>query len=253
MQRKLEGSGLEIDPDIPMLVSHCDLVLSFVTARVAMDVAAQAATAWRSGVFVDFNSISPVQKKRAARLFRQQSYVDGAVLGSIAVEGTKAPLVLAGPQSEQADRSLKAMGLHTTVIGAEVGGASALKMCRSVFMKGVECLFVETLLAAAHFKVGKAVLESIERTFEVYGPKPLAEMLVTTHALHCARRGDEMKEVVRMLEETAVPSQMSQGARDFFESSCRSKPAEHFKGILPNKSEEVIEYLTHFYREHSKK
>ena len=48
-----------------------------------------------------------------------------------------------------------------SVFSDEIGRASAAKMCRSVIVKGMEALLGESLLAARHYGVESAVLESL--------------------------------------------------------------------------------------------
>lgn len=246
--RRLEAAKVEVAPDIASLVSNSDIVLSLVPPSAMVGVAETAASSWRQGLFVDFTSVSPTEKQRMSTLFVGESFVDGAILGSIVGGGTSTPLALAGPRAEEAHGRLSAAGFNSSVVGPHVGGASALKMCRSIFMKGLECLFVETLLAAAQFKIREAVLASIEESVTSYGLRPMYEMLVTTHATHCARRSDEMQGVVQMVREMGMPYMMSDAARVFLGASFRSGVREHFGGTVPGRPEDVIDYLTEWYK-----
>lgn len=249
IRERLRGLQVEIISDVARLVESCDVVLSLVTPGAASEAATQAAAAWQQGLFVDFNSVSPLEKKRLSSLFKENSYVDGCILGSIAGEKTRAQLALSGPRSNEAHTRLTALDFRAAVINPHVGAAAILKMCRSVFMKGVECLFVETLIAASRFDVTEPVLDSIEGTFTSYGIKPLANMLVTTHAAHCGRRSDEMRGVAKTLREMKMPHPMSSAAQTFLQASQQAQLTDHFAQQLPERQEEVIEYLTHFYQE----
>jgi 3-hydroxyisobutyrate dehydrogenase-like beta-hydroxyacid dehydrogenase len=252
IQQRLEHASIEIVPDIAGLVAECDVVLSLVTVSIAQQAAAQAGAAWKQkhGLFIDFNSTSPVEKQKNATFFtgtNAPSYVDGAILGSIAGEGAKAPLALAGPHAEKARAYLSGIGLRPTVISPEVGGASALKMCRSIFMKGIECLFVEMFLAAKEFNITDAALGTIEGTFKTYTLPALASMLITTHAIHAGRRSHEMEQVVEMLKAIGMPYQLSEASAEFLQASHQTGVTEHFQGITPKDMDEVIDYLAQFY------
>ncbi len=251
IRQRLEQVSIKMVPDIAHLAAECDIVLSLVTASAAREAAAQAGAAWQQGLLVDLNSTSPIEKQRMAGFFKgvhADSYVDGAILGSIAGEGVKAPLALAGPRADQAHALLSGLGLNPTVIGPEVGGASALKMCRSIFMKGVECLFVETLLAARQFDIEAPVLKSIEATFGAYTFADLTRMLVTTHAVHAGRRSHEMEYVVQLLQEIDMPSPMSAASLQLLRSSEQADINIHFNGIVPASVDEVITFLAQFYQ-----
>jgi 3-hydroxyisobutyrate dehydrogenase-like beta-hydroxyacid dehydrogenase len=247
MRARLDRVTVEIVADTARLVSGCDIVLSLVTPGVASLAAEEAASAWSKGLYIDFNSITPKEKQRLAARFPADSYIDGAILGSIAGEGSAAPLALSGPRASEAQACLSAIAFTASAVGTEVGAASALKMCRSIFMKGLECLFVESLVAADGFNVTEPVLSSIEETIMSYGVRPLAKMLVTTHAAHCERRSEEMEGVTRMLEETGISGRMSQTARDFLAASFQSGVTNHFDRRVPDQMNEVIT----FFRSHS--
>lgn len=247
LRERLDRVAGKVVTDIATIARGCDVVLSLVTPRLALQVAQEAAPAWGQGLYIDFNSVAPNEKRQMADLFPAESYVDGSILGSIAGEGSATPLALGGARASEAHARLSEVGLVASVVGTEVGAASALKMCRSVFMKGLECLFVETLLAADHFSVTEPVLSSIEETVMSYGLRPLSQMLVTTHAAHCGRRREEMAGVTRMLEEIRIPSRMCQATRDFLEASFQSGVTNHFKHKVPDQTDEVIAYFRKYW------
>jgi 3-hydroxyisobutyrate dehydrogenase-like beta-hydroxyacid dehydrogenase len=247
IQERLDITRCEIMGDIVSLMARCDVVVSMVTPRVASVVANQAAKVWKRGVYIDFNSVSPSEKQAMAVLFPKDVYIDGAVLGSVTQERASVPLAVAGAHAGRTSALLRKVGLTVIVAGTQVGAASAVKMCRSVFMKGLECLFVETLLAASKFESEGPVLESIEQTFQSYDFRSLMQMLVTTHAIHCARRSDEMHSVTRMMSEIGVPIHMARAARNFLRANARTGLPAHFRGKVPDKYSTVISYLRDSY------
>jgi 3-hydroxyisobutyrate dehydrogenase-like beta-hydroxyacid dehydrogenase len=243
IKHRLAQVEIQPEADIAQLAAQCDCVLSVVTTRVAGEIAQEAGVVWQNGLYVDLNSSPPQAKQEAAAYFTSDAYIDGAILGAIAVEGANTPIVLAGPRAAEADRLFRGIGMRTSVISAEVGAASALKMCRSVFMKGLECLLIESLLAADRFEITEPVLDTIQETIEGYGFRPLVQMLVTTHAVHCGRRAHEMEGVVGMLQGLNLPSLMSAAAATVLaESNCSGLP-EHFGALPPDDQTEVIHYL----------
>ena len=243
LRERLDRIVFKVVPDIATLVRGCNIVLSLVTPRLATQAAEEAACASNEGLYIDFNSVAPNEKQRMAARFVSNGYVDGSILGSIAGEGSATPLAVAGARAAEAQTALSGVGLIASVAGTEVGAASALKMCRSIFMKGLECLFVETLLAADQFGVTQPVLSSIEETVTSYGLRPLSQMLVTTHAAHCGRRWEEMEGVTRMLEEIGTPDRMSQATRNFLQGSSQSGVTKHFNHKVPEQFDDVIAYF----------
>jgi 3-hydroxyisobutyrate dehydrogenase-like beta-hydroxyacid dehydrogenase len=243
IEQRLAGLPVQIAADAAAVADGADVVCSLVTAGSAAGAATAAATKARGVLFLDFNSISPRQKQRLAALFEPGAYVDGAILGAIAGSGARTPLAVAGPRAAAADAALLAAGFTSSVIGATVGAASALKLCRSIFMKGLECLFVETLLAAGSFGILDAVLDTVEETYTSYGFHPLMEMLVTTHAAHCGRRAEEMRGVEAMLQEMNLPASMSAAAAVTLQHSYDAGLRDRFAGQAPGSYADVVDYL----------
>jgi 3-hydroxyisobutyrate dehydrogenase-like beta-hydroxyacid dehydrogenase len=246
--RRLEQVQVEALSDIRQLAVRCDCVLSVVTTRVAGEVARQAGAVWQQGLFIDLNSSPPGTKRQASAHFPNEAYVDGAILGAIAIEGAKSPIALAGGRAAEAAALLQSVGMRTSVTDIEVGAASALKLCRSIFMKGLEALLVETLLAAGEFAITEPVLATIQNSIEGYGLRPLVHMLVTSHALHCVRRAHEMEGVVAMLEDMNLPGKMSAAAALTLAESGQAGLPQHAGGVAPDDFGEVIDYLRQYYR-----
>ena len=59
--------------------------------------------------------------------------------------------------------------MNATVAAEEIGTASAIKMCRSIMIKGIEALVVESMFAARRFGAEDAVLASLDKTFPHMG------------------------------------------------------------------------------------
>lgn len=243
------SATVQLVPDIRTVVQNSDLCLSLVTPRAAGEVAEAAARYYTEGLFIDFNSISPMQKRQIASRFPEGVFVGGAILGSIAGEGASSQLALDGPAADRAEVVLNSVAFNCKAVSQVVGAAAALKLCRSIFMKGVECLLIETLLGAKHFQISEAVLQNLQTTFQKYGFSAMVEMLVTTHALHCGRRADEMQQVSEMLSDIPLPNIMSEASRALLSNSSSSAVTEHFGHQLPGSSEEVIRFLYGHYRE----
>lgn len=112
-------------------------------------------------------------------------------------------------------------GLNAAVVGSEVGAAAALKMLRSVVVKGVEALWVEALLAAREMDVVEPLLAMIEETLDRYTARAFAMMLVTTHVGHAGRRQVELCMARDTVEGAGVPPLASSGALGRHELSAR--------------------------------
>jgi 3-hydroxyisobutyrate dehydrogenase-like beta-hydroxyacid dehydrogenase len=94
------------------------------------------------------------------------------------------------------------------VMPGKLGSASAAKMCRSVVVKGLEALLLESLLSARRHGVEEAVLESL-RTLKVDDWRQGARYMASRALLHGVRRAEEMREVARTVQDAGLAAHMS--------------------------------------------
>jgi 3-hydroxyisobutyrate dehydrogenase-like beta-hydroxyacid dehydrogenase len=100
-------------------------------------------------------------------------------------------------------------------VKGELGVASAIKMCRSIIIKGLEALTVECALAAREFGAAEQVFASLDRTFPNMGWNAnLPDYLVGRVAEHGRRRATEMHEVERTLATVGVTPVMSRATAE---------------------------------------
>jgi 3-hydroxyisobutyrate dehydrogenase-like beta-hydroxyacid dehydrogenase len=100
--------------------------------------------------------------------------------------------------------------MNATVAAEEIGTASAIKMCRSIMIKGLEALVVESMFAARRFGAEEAVLASLDKTFPHMGwNAQLPDYLVSRVAEHGRRRAGEMREVAATLGDVGIAPTMA--------------------------------------------
>ncbi len=122
---------------------------------------------------------------------------------------------MGGQQAAQIAARLNELGMNAQAVTAEVGVASAIKMCRSVMIKGLEALTLECLSAARHYGAEQAVLESLDRSFPGMGwTDNLPDYLISRIAEHGTRRAAEMHEAARTVSEAGISARMSLAAAD---------------------------------------
>jgi 3-hydroxyisobutyrate dehydrogenase-like beta-hydroxyacid dehydrogenase len=193
-------------------VRDADLIISAVTASSARDVARDAAPHLQSRqVFLDINSVSPDTKREiAALLGRSAQFVEAAVMAAVPPQRLKVPMLLGGPHAAGAAQRLRALGMNTTALSDRIGVASAVKMCRSVFIKGLEALAVESLMAARRYGAEDQVLASLAATYPSMGwQESLPDYLISRVAEHGRRRAAEMREVAQALREVGIDPKLA--------------------------------------------
>lgn len=186
------------------------LVLSLVTAASALSAARDAAPHLSPGaLWCDMNSVAPATKRAANAAIDAAGgrYVDCAVMAPVHLFARAVPILLAGPHAAAATAALAAAGFTAVrVVAGPVGSAAAIKMVRSVMVKGIEALTAECLLAAHRAGVVDEVLASLGPEWSVKADYNLDRMLA-----HGTRRADEMDEVVATLTDLGVDPLMSRG------------------------------------------
>lgn len=191
----------------PDLASRSDLVISAVTASQAVPVAEACAPHLRAGAwFLDLNSASPGAKLRASDLVEAAGgrYVEGAVMTSVPPYRIRVPLLLGGPHAAAIAPLLGVLGFEGTAGPAGLGVASATKMCRSVMVKGLEALIVESFTAARAYGVEDAVLASLAETFPGIDWEKQGTYCFQRVIQHGRRRAEEMREVAQTVREVAL-------------------------------------------------
>jgi len=119
-------------------------------------------------------------------------------------------MLLAGPDAGAAAPTLSALGMRISIAGADVGAAAAIKMVRSVMVKGIEALTLECFLAAARVGVVEEVAASLKNNFPGLDWSKLVPYNLERMARHGERRAAEMEEVAATLRELGVEPLMAQ-------------------------------------------
>ncbi len=196
------------------LADSADLIVSAVTASQAVPVARACAPAVNRGAFfLDFNSASPGAKTRAAALIDAAGgcYVEGAVMTSVPPYRIKVPLLLGGPHAAALKPLLESLGFAPALADARLGIASATKMCRSVMIKGLEAMVIESFTAARHYGVEDALLASLHETFPGIDWERQGAYFFQRVIEHGRRRAEEMQEVAQTVIEAGLEAWSASG------------------------------------------
>ena len=195
------------------LAQSCDLVISAVTAANTLAVAQEAAPHLRPGaVFLDLNSASPGTKQLASQVVEAADahYVEAGVMTSVPPHGIKVPILLGGPQAQALSLRCNAMGMDTTAVAPTIGTASAIKMCRSVMIKGLEALVIESYTTARAYGVEAHVLPTLAETFPSIDWEKTGGYFFSRVAQHGKRRAEEMRECANTVREAGFAPTMAQ-------------------------------------------
>jgi 3-hydroxyisobutyrate dehydrogenase-like beta-hydroxyacid dehydrogenase len=211
MQARARRAGVQVADSLAQALSDAELIFSTVTADAALEVAQEAASLLSHGqCFLDLNSVAPNTKRSAALAFQHATYIDVAVMAPVPPSRLATPMLAGGQGADALCERLKGMGLNIRYGGGAVGKVSAIKMCRSVMIKGLEALTTECLRGARKYGVEQEVLASLHASFPSLGwNDTLPDYLISRVAEHGRRRAAEMQEVVKMLQDGGMTGEMS--------------------------------------------
>lgn len=138
---------------------------------------------------------------------------------------------------------MNAYGMNITKISDQPGDASALKLIRSIYMKGIVGLLIEFLEISKKYNVEHQVISSLSDTIDSKSFEETMNRLVTGSALHAKRRAVELLGSIEMLDEAEIDASMSRAAQQKLERLADFHFAERFDGVKPASWEEVIDVM----------
>lgn len=220
--------GLRAAISAPQAVKDCELVLSAVTAASDLAAARSVVAGLAPGTYyVDLNSASPGMKRQAADIIEQAGgrYVEAAVMTPFPPKRIASLMLLGGCHAEEFLTRATPLGFKAEVFSPEIGKASATKMCRSVMIKGIEALLMESMLTARRYGVEDTVLASLSDLLPVGDWRRLARYMISRSLEHGVRRAEEMREVANTVTEVGVSPLMSTAAAERQDWAAEHKSA----------------------------
>ncbi|NBQ88695.1 MAG: NAD(P)-dependent oxidoreductase [Betaproteobacteria bacterium] len=212
-----QAGGIHTCASMRELCEHSDLIISAVTASNTLAVAREAASFMRAGqTFLDLNSASPGTKQQAAAAVQAAGadYVEAGVMTSVPPYGIRVPMLLGGAQAASLARVLHDWGMDAKAVSEQLGVASAIKMCRSVMIKGLEALVIESYTTARAYGVEDHVLPTLQETFPSIDWSEQGAYFFSRVVQHGKRRAEEMRESANTVREAGFAPIMTTSIAD---------------------------------------
>jgi 3-hydroxyisobutyrate dehydrogenase-like beta-hydroxyacid dehydrogenase len=207
------AQGIQASPcALPELCAQAELIISAVTASNTLAVAEQTAAHLKAGTFfLDLNSASPGVKQQAAQRIEAAGghYVEAGVMTSVPPYGIRVPMLLGGAKAAELAPVLQAWGMDARVVSDQLGVASAIKMCRSIMIKGLEALVIESYATARRYGVEEHVLPTLAETFPSIDWHKQGAYFFSRVVQHGQRRAEEMREAARTVQEAGFAPLMT--------------------------------------------
>jgi len=136
------------------------------------------------------------------------------VMTSVPPQRIRVPLLLGGAKAHELQPLLNALGFVSSVASDRLGVASATKMCRSIMIKGLEAMMIESLTTARAYGVEDKVLASLAETFPGIDWEKQGNYFFQRVIQHGRRRSEEMREAAETVREAGLEPLSASGTAE---------------------------------------
>jgi 3-hydroxyisobutyrate dehydrogenase-like beta-hydroxyacid dehydrogenase len=215
-----QKAGFQDTPNLATLLSQADCLLCIVPPEsalpVAQGIAGQIQTAKPGLLYVDCNAIAPQTTQKIAKIIGGAGarYVDGGIIGSPPDRKGLTRVYLSGPDRSEL-LELQGENIDFRDLGAEIGAASALKMCYASQTKGTTALWLHTLITAQSL----GVLDLLRKEWTSGHPELWGRMEhnIPTVPHRAGRWIGEMKEIALTMAGIGLTPDAFEGAAAMYE------------------------------------
>lgn len=246
IEERANRASVKLLPTIQEVVQLANMLIVAVPADKAYGVSQTIAPYLNKGtLYIDVSASTPDIKKMIAQEIEQveSNFVDVAMMGSLPVHKHKVPILASGKGTDEFIRLMSTYNMNIEKASEVAGDASATKLIRSIYMKGVSVLLIEMLEAAHHFNVEDIVTESIFETMSNKDFKKIMNRLVTGTAIHSKRRAVELQGTLDILDAANINSAMTKAAKEKLDIITSYDLRDKFNGENPKSWQKVIEAL----------
>lgn len=246
VHERIEKTGVTLVSSVKELAEIADFVFTIVPPNCTMDALKSILPHLKKGTYyTDLTASTPDAKREMARVAEEGGVVftDGAMLGALLVYQNKVPILASGKGAVVVREAMTPYGMNITEVGEQPGDASAVKLIRSIYMKGTASLVIETLQAAEHFGVSDLVIPSLAETFDSKTFVETMSRLATGTSIHASRRGAELSGSLAMLRDAGLDASMTEAAYAKHMMVAKANIREKLGGKPPKSWQETISLL----------
>jgi hypothetical protein len=128
-------------------------------------------------------------------------------------------------------------------VGTDVGAAAAIKMVRSVMVKGLAALTQECFLAARRAGVEERIVASLTQSYPMIDWAKLADYNLERMATHGLRRAAEMRDVCETLESLGVEPALTRGTVVREQRTGEARLKDKFGGKVPEDRGAILDAM----------
>lgn len=171
-------------------------------------------------LFIDLSSALPKCKEKISNNLEKKNakYVDVAVLGSVPKLLHKTPMMASGNGTTELQSLASKLDMNITMCGGHPGKASTIKLCRSIFMKGLPALLIETKRVASKYNVENEVFASIYKNLDDQCFEEYTIRLIDGAYKHWKRQKEELEECAKIASDVGIDDDIIHSAIEIFDS-----------------------------------
>lgn len=235
--------GVELLASPKMLSERADLILAVTQGKAALPALRSIKSHLRSRhMYVDASTAAVKAMEQADRLLAGKAgFVDAAIMGTVPLSGIKVVTVASGECAQRFKTLMAPYGMNIQVVSDKAGAASAMKLIRSVFMKGLAGLLLESLEAARRSGIMDEVATDIAAFMDEHRFEQIIKRFVCGTAVHAERRVHEMNESLALLRMLGASTRMTSATRSMIMEVAGMGLRERFGGREPDSIDPVIE------------
>lgn len=246
IRARAADSGTTLVSSPEALAAATPVLFSTVTSSSSRAAAEQMAPFLSPRhIYADLNSVSPALKREIEGVIaaRGATFVEAAVMAPVLPHGHRVPMLIGGPGAASFAHACAALGMRLEVLDGPTGTAAAVKMCRSIVVKGLEALLCECVLGATPYGADAHVFRSLAESYPGVDWQALANYTMNRVVVHGERRAREMEEVAETLRAIGVEPIMAEATARRQDWSALLNLRAEFGPAGPSAYADVLEVL----------
>ena len=246
IRKNASEAGVTLLKSALEVVAHTDYFFAAVPSSFTLNVCEEIKGGLKPGqVYADISASTPSVKRQIWDKIKDTGvlFADASALGPIFFDKHKVSIIASGNGAQALIDGMTPYGMKIKKIGELSGEASAVKLVRSIYMKGMGALAFEMLQAADAYDVVDKVVDSITHTLKEHIFRDLLDDLIVSTVIHAKRRSAELKSSHEMLQECGLDGKLTIACKDRLEGLLEYGFIEEYTKKRPNHFMRVIEAM----------
>jgi 3-hydroxyisobutyrate dehydrogenase-like beta-hydroxyacid dehydrogenase len=245
VRERAAHAGVELAASARAVCERADLVIALTPGGAALRVLRRIGPHLRSDqIYVDASTASVKDMEEADRMLEgSAAFVDAAIMDPVSLDGIGVHTVASGAQAERFRERVAPYGMNIQVVGERAGAASAMKLLRSVCMKGLAALLLESLEGAQRYGIADALVTDMARFIDGRPFEQVVKRFVCGTAVHAPRRVREMTQALALLRSLDASTRMTRSTREMLKAITDMGLRERFGGREPDAIAQVLDAL----------